>query len=51
MGWFTDAMRLRNVIHVVTSIEIPLSAQAEAGDREDTLDEPRTGAARWRPDR
>jgi hypothetical protein len=28
------------VIHVVTSIEIPLPAHAEAGDRDDTLDEP-----------
>jgi hypothetical protein len=24
MGWFADAMRLRDVINVVTSIEIPL---------------------------
>ncbi|WP_320663687.1 hypothetical protein [Prochlorococcus sp. MIT 1223] len=24
MGWFADHMRLRDVIHVVTSIEIPL---------------------------
>ena len=40
MGWFADAMRLRDVINVVTSIEIPLPAQAEAGDRDDPLDEP-----------
>jgi len=39
MGWFADAMRLRDVIHVVTSIEIPLAAQAEAGDRDDPLDD------------
>ena len=39
MGWFADAMRLRDVINVVTSIEIPLPAQAEAGDRDDPLDE------------
>ena len=39
MGWFADAMRLRDVISVVTSIEIPLPAQAEAGDRDDPLDE------------
>jgi hypothetical protein len=32
-------MRLRDVMHVVTSIEIPLAAQAEAGDRDDPLDE------------
>ena len=24
MGWFADSMRLRDVIHVVTCIEIPL---------------------------
>ena len=24
MGWFADSMRLRDVIQVVTSIEIPL---------------------------
>jgi hypothetical protein len=26
MGWFADSMRLRDVIHVVSSIEIPLPA-------------------------
>jgi hypothetical protein len=26
MGWFADSMRLRDVINVVTSIEIPLAA-------------------------
>jgi hypothetical protein len=26
MGWFADSMRLRDVINVVTSIEIPLPA-------------------------
>ena len=26
MGWFADSMRLRDVIHVVSSIEIPLLA-------------------------
>jgi len=35
MGWFADAMRLRDVINVVTSIEIPLPAQADASDRDD----------------
>jgi hypothetical protein len=26
MGWFADSMRLRDVINVVSSIEIPLPA-------------------------
>ncbi|MGB5135216.1 MAG: hypothetical protein WBN89_08590 [Prochlorococcaceae cyanobacterium] len=29
MGWFADSMRLRDVINVVTSIEIPLPAAAD----------------------
>jgi hypothetical protein len=29
MGWFADAMRLRDVINVVSSIEIPLPAARE----------------------
>ena len=29
MGWFADSMRLRDVIQVVTSIEIPLPGVAE----------------------
>ena len=33
MGWFADSMRLRDVIYLVTSIEIPLP------DSTDTLDE------------
>ena len=33
MGWFADSMRLRDVINLVTSIEIPLP------DSPDTLDE------------
>jgi hypothetical protein len=37
MGWFADSMRLRDVIQVVSSIEIPLPA---AGD----LDDPAEGA-------
>ena len=31
MGWFADSMRLRDVIQVVTSVEIPLP---ESSDRE-----------------
>lgn len=32
MGWFADAMRLRDVINVVTTIEIPLpAATGESG--------------------
>jgi len=33
MGWFADSMRLRDVIQVVTSIEIPLpdSVETEIG--------------------
>ena len=33
MGWFADSMRLRDVINLVTSIEIPLP------DNPDSLDE------------
>ena len=29
MGWFADSMRLRDVIQVVTSIEIPLPGLAD----------------------
>lgn len=39
MGWFADAMRLRDVIQVLTSIEIPLPAQAEGSERDDPLDD------------
>jgi hypothetical protein len=35
MGWFADAMRLRDVIHVVSSIEIPLPAACDGSDPED----------------
>jgi hypothetical protein len=35
MGWFADSMRLRDVIQVVSSIEIPLPA---AGDLDDSAD-------------
>jgi hypothetical protein len=41
MGWFADSMRLRDVINVVTSIEIPLpAASGDADDfREDHRDQ------------
>lgn len=39
MGWFADAMRLRDVIQVVTSIEIPLPAHSDGGGRDDRLDD------------
>ena len=44
MGWFADSMRLRDVIQVVTSVEIPLpeSSDADNNDVEGDLfnDEP-----------
>ena len=39
MGWFADAMRLRDVIQVVTSIEIPLPAHSDGGGRDAPLDD------------
>jgi len=36
MGWFADSMRLRDVIQVVSSIEIPLPLLHEAGDPPDS---------------
>ncbi|MFM9089683.1 MAG: hypothetical protein ACKOPT_16405 [Cyanobium sp.] len=35
MGWFADAMRLRDVINVVSSIEIPLPASSDDGEADD----------------
>ncbi len=36
MGWFADSMRLRDVIQLVSSIEIPLpSLQEDCGDGDD----------------
>ena len=32
MGWFADSMRLRDVIQVVTSIEIPIPESTEESD-------------------
>jgi hypothetical protein len=29
MGWFADSMRLRDVIHLVTTIEIPYASEAD----------------------
>ena len=43
MGWFADAMRLRDVIQVVSSIEIPLPA-ATSTDEEDTGSDPAEAA-------
>ena len=31
MGWFADAMRLRDVIHLVSSIEVPPAQELEDG--------------------
>ena len=33
MGWFADSMRLRDVIGVVSSIEIPLPGTIEDDDK------------------
>ncbi len=34
MGWFADSMRLRDVIQVVTSIEIPLPESIDSEEEE-----------------
>ena len=34
MGWFADSMRLRDVIQVVTSIEIPLLESSDLDDND-----------------
>ena len=34
MGWFADSMRLRDVIQVVTSIEIPLPESSNLDNNE-----------------
>ena len=39
MGWFADSMRLRDVIQVVTSIEIPLPDSPDGDDYKDCKDE------------
>ena len=38
MGWFADSMRLRDVIQVVTSIEIPLPESSDEDQKEGGLD-------------
>ncbi|MCP9926623.1 hypothetical protein [Cyanobium sp. CH-040] len=38
MGWFADSMRLRDVINVVTSIEIPLPASADESEESGEAD-------------
>ncbi len=41
MGWFADSMRLRDVIQVVTTIEIPLPDSSDVVESEDNFfDEP-----------
>ena len=40
MGWFADSMRLRDVIQVVSSIEIPLPASRMDGEDCDSGPEP-----------
>ena len=32
MGWFADSMRLRDVINVVTSIEVPIPESSEESE-------------------
>ncbi len=45
MGWFADSMRLRDVINLVTSIEIPLPESPDSVDEnEDFLDGPSINA-------
>ena len=45
MGWFADSMRLRDVINLVTSIEIPLPESPDSVDEnEDFLDGPTINA-------
>ena len=36
-GWFADSMRLRDVINLVTSIEIPLPDSPDSLDENDEL--------------
>ncbi len=39
MGWFADSMRLRDVIQVVSSIEIPLPGTIDEDDPEQNRDQ------------
>ena len=38
MGWFADSMRLRDVMQVVTSIEIPLPESSDLEKNDDEGD-------------
>ena len=40
MGWFADSMRLRDVIQVVTSIEIPLPDSSEPEEEDSYKGDP-----------
>ena len=40
MGWFADSMRLRDVINVVTSIEIPIPEAIDTDGEGLTSEEP-----------
>tara|TARA_Y100001968_G_scaffold226919_1_gene209658 strand:+ start:327 stop:668 length:342 start_codon:yes stop_codon:yes gene_type:complete len=48
MGWFADSMRLRDVIQIVTSIEIPLPESSENSEsdlgEDEFLDGPQMAA-------
>ena len=39
MGWFADSMRLRDVIQVVTTIEIPLPDTSDSDELDDGFSE------------
>jgi hypothetical protein len=39
MGWFADAIHQRDVIQVLTPIEMPLPAQADGSERDEPLDD------------
>lgn len=49
MGWFADSMRLRDVIQVVGSIEIPLPAAMESGVASDDSSGDQMGGAQEGP--
>tara|TARA_B100000524_G_scaffold185606_1_gene96022 strand:- start:122 stop:598 length:477 start_codon:yes stop_codon:yes gene_type:complete len=38
MGWFADSMRLRDVINLVTTIEIPYASEADTSFIDDDVD-------------
>ena len=39
MGWFADSMRLRDVIQVVTTIEIPLPESVDSNEDDDLTED------------